>query len=167
MDSVAYDQIISKDFFFFFLFSMGSPSTFEKNYLIPFPSISIYPTLQSHFGFINFMNMLLLQQPNFYTIKHNWSYSNLQNFTFNLIGTLKSYSTPNILLHFIQPILILLVVSCITDSKSWLKPVIKMHATHSSSLQLVQGKKSDKRNYHINSSWEGNVKVKSETCEGK
>lgn len=33
--------------------------------------------------------------------------------------------------------------------------------------QLVQRKKSDKHNYHINSLWEGNVKVKSETCEGK
>ena len=126
MDSVAYDQIISKDFsfpfFFFFFFSIGSPSTFEKNYLIPFPSISIYPTLQSHFGFINFMNKLLLQQPKFYTIKHNRSYSNLQNFTFNLIGILKSYSTPSTLLHLIHPTLILLViiikfVSCITDIK--------------------------------------------------
>jgi hypothetical protein len=33
---------------------------------------------------------------------------------------------------------------------------------HSSSLQLVQGKKSEKHNYHINSWWEGNMKVKTQ-----
>ena len=47
---------------------------------------------------------MLLNSLTFSTIKHNWSYSNLMKFS--LLGILRSYNTPNVLLHFINPTLI-------------------------------------------------------------